>query len=157
MENKIKSLAFHILVPIMLSFIIWMLIPDYTVFYNGLAKPAPQLPEEAFVIAWCAIYFLMGIAATVAEFSEVDQVYKQKAFNLYYLKLLVNLLWMPVMFGFRNLFVAAVWSVLLFVLTALVFWKFLKLNRKCGLLLLPYLLWTVFLIYYSVALWIMNK
>lgn len=157
MEKKIKSLAFHVLVPIMLSFIIWMLIPDYTVFYNALKKPAPQLPEETFIIAWCAIYFLMGIAATCAEFSEADQVCKQKVFNLYYLKLLVNLLWMPVLFGFRNLFFALLWTVLLLAMTAIVFWKFIKLNRKCGYLLLPYLLWTLFLTYYTAALFFMNK
>ncbi|HEY8396002.1 MAG TPA: TspO/MBR family protein [Bacilli bacterium] len=157
MEKKIKSLAFHILVPIMLSFIIWMLIPDYTVFYKSLNKPAPQLPQEAFVIAWCAIYFLMGIAATCVEFSEFDSVYKTKAFNLYYLQLLVNLLWMPVLFGFKNLFVAVVWTLLLLIMVALNFRKFLKINSKCGYLLIPYLLWVLFLTYYTTALYFLNK
>lgn len=157
MEKRIKSLAFHILVPIMLSFIIWMLIPDYTVFYAGLNKPAPQLPQETFVIVWCIIYFIMGIAATCAELADYDHAYKQKAFNLYYLHLLVNLLWMPIFFGFQNLFSALVWSVLLLVMVALTFRKFLKIKPKCGYLLLPYLLWALFLEYFTISVYILNK
>ena len=157
MEKKIKSLSFHILVPIMLSFIIWMLIPDYTVFYEGLKKPAPQLPQEAFVIGWCLIYFLMGIAATCVELADCNLEYKQKSFNLYYLQLLVNLLWMPMFFGFQNLFVAMLWTVLLLIMVALTFRKFLKVKPKCGYLLIVYLLWVLFLTYYMIAIYIMNK
>lgn len=134
-----------------------MLIPDYTVFYDGLVKPIPQLPQEAFVIGWSLIYFVMGLAATCVELADFDQNYKQKAFNLYYLQLLVNLLWMPMFFGFRNLFVAMTWTLLLLIMVCLTFRKFLKIKPKCGYMLIIYLLWGLFLSYYMIAIYFLNK
>jgi benzodiazapine receptor len=156
MEKKLKSLAFHILVPIMLSFIIWMLIPDYTAFYGGLKKPFPKLPQSAFVFIWCFIYLLMGIAAHFVEMAKVDDLQKQKAFNLYYLQLLVNLLWMPMFFGFKNLFVAVIWTVLLLVMVIMNLRKFMQIKRSAGYLFLIYLLWVLFLTYYLIAIEALN-
>ncbi|NLW45978.1 MAG: tryptophan-rich sensory protein [Firmicutes bacterium] len=156
MEKKLKSLAFHTLVPIMLSFIIWMLIPDYTAFYEGLRKPVLRLPQGAFVFIWCFIYLLMGIAAHLVEMTKTDDIEKQKAFSLYYLQLLVNLLWMPMFFGFKNLFVAALWTVLLLIMVILNLRKFTMIKRSAGYLFVVYLLWVLFLTYYVIAIDVMN-
>lgn len=157
MEKKIKSLAFHILIPIMLSFIIWMLIPDYTIFYEGLRKPVPHLPQGAFVIIWCFIYLLMGIAAYFVENAEGNNTYKEKAFSFYYLHLLVNLLWMPIFFGFQNLFVGMLWTLLLLLMVVLTMRKFIKIKPLSGYLFLFYLLWLIFLTYYLTGIYILNK
>ena len=70
--NKInyKSLAFHLLVPIMLLFIVMMLVTDFPAYYNSLEKLFPKLPSFVFFGIYGLVYFFFGLAAYFIEEAE---------------------------------------------------------------------------------------
>ena len=66
MKINIKSLLFHVLVPLMLSYTIIMLIPDYKDYLDSLKKPL-ELPSIVFQIVWPVLYVLIGISAYIVD------------------------------------------------------------------------------------------
>lgn len=160
---EFKSLAFHILVPIMLSFIVAMIVPDYEIYYNSLLKPIPHLPQIAFPMVWSLLFLLMGIAAYLVEQTPsveeriVTDEEKKVAFNYYFMQLLVNLLWTPIFFGLRWTFIGLLWTILLLILVFITYRKFVKINHISGYLFIPYLLWVIFATYYTFGIWLLNR
>lgn len=149
-----KTLAFHILVPIMLLFIILMLVPGYNDYFDSLEKPFPKVPGILFFGIYAFVYFVFGIAAYMVDMEEEANT---KIFNYYYISLLINLLYIPIMFGTNNLLVGLLWSVLLLVFVFFSFKSFRKINKTSGILFLIYLVFTIFLVYYSLMIYIINK
>lgn len=152
-----KSMAFHILVPIMLLFIVMMLIPDYTVYYDSLRKYFPHLSQMVFIIIYGLMYLMMGIAGYLVEEADGKKEEKQSAFNSYYLQLLINLLWLPILFGFRHLLFGFIWILFLLVMVFVTYRKFMKISIRAGYLLLVYLLITLFFTYYTLGLYLLNR
>lgn len=156
MNTKInfKALAFHLLVPIMLLFIILMLVPEYSDNFGSLGKPFPNIPVIVFFGIYVLMYLVFGVSAYLVD---VEEGVKQKAFNYYYISLLINLLYIPIMFGTRNLLVGFLWTVLLLVFVFLTYKEFKKVNKTSGILFLIYFVFSVFLTYYSFMLYLLNK
>lgn len=148
-----KSLAFHLLVPIMLLFIILMLVPGYGNYYNMLVKPFPALPSFVFFGIYILMYFLIGISAFLVD---IRENVKERAFNYYYISLLINLFYIPIMFGTKSLLVGFLWSVLLLIFVFLTFKEFRKVNRTSGMLFIIYFVFTILLTYYSLMLYFLN-
>src|SRR5690554_6613065 len=143
-----KSLAFHLLVPLMLFFIITMLMPDYRDYYQGLVKPAPALPKVALIAIWSLMYLLMDLSAYYAEQSIAgSEAVKSNVFKYYFWQLLVNLFWFPVVFGLRWLLIGFLWTLVLLILSYSTYRRMAKINRISGYLFVPYLIWILFLAY----------
>ena len=154
MKINYKGLAFHLLVPIMLLFIILMLIPDYSINYTVLKKPFPNMPSYIFFGLYILMYFIFGVAAYLGE---EDLSRTNKAMSYYYISLFVNLLYIPIIFGTKNLFVGFLWSVHLLVIIYFTFSRFRKINKHCARLFLIYFIYSLFLVYYSFFIYIFNK
>ena len=156
MNTKInfKDLAFHMLVPIMLLFIILIIVPGYADNYRFLSKPFPNIPEVIFFGLYALMYFLFGTGAYLVD---VEEEVEQKAFNYYYISLFANLLYIPIMFGTNSLLVGFLWVVFLLVFVFLSFKEFRKVNKTSGVLFLIYFVYIVFLTYYSLMLYLYNK
>jgi len=154
--NKInyKSLAFHLLVPIMLLFIVMMLVTDFPAYYNSLEKLFPKLPSFVFFGIYGLVYFFFGLAAYFIEEAEGNN---KKAFNYYYIALLINLLYIPITFGTRSLLVGFLWCVLLVIFVYLTFKEFKKVNKTSGKLMIVYLVISIFLTYYTFMIYLLNK
>lgn len=152
-----KSMAFHILVPIMLLFIVMMLIPDYTVYYDSLKKFVPHLSQMVFIIIYGLMYLMMGIAGYLLEEADGKKEEKHSAFNSYYLQLLINLLWLPLLFGFRHLLFGFIWILFLLVMVFVTYRKFMKTSAKAGYLFLVYFVITLFFTYYTLGLYLLNR
>ncbi len=63
---NLRSLLFHVLIPIMFAFIISMLVGDYSDYYNSINKPL-NVKEIVFPIVWSILYLLMGISAYLVD------------------------------------------------------------------------------------------
>ncbi|MGB4015340.1 MAG: TspO/MBR family protein [Bacilli bacterium] len=153
-----KSLAFHLLVPLMLFFIIMMLMPDFRDYYDGLSKPAPPLPRIVLIAIWSFMYLLTGLAAYFAEQSVTgSEPAKSGVFKYYFWQLLLNLFWFPVTFGLRWLLAGLLWTLALLVLAYATYRRLSGVNKTSGYLFIPYLLWLLFLAYYTFGLWAINS
>ena len=114
---NLKSLLFNTLVPLMISFIIAMLIPSYSEYYESLNVPL-RLPPIAFIVAWTIIYILSGLGAYFVENNKTsDEKEVNKALRLYYIQLLVNYSYMIVAFWIRSIPLSAIITIVLFLIT----------------------------------------
>ena len=86
---NLKSLLFHVLVPMMLVFTIMMLIPDYRPFLDSINKPL-NIPNIVFVIVWPILYVLMGISAYIIDQKEGNDI--NIAMKMYYIQLILNII-----------------------------------------------------------------
>lgn len=153
-KTDLKSLAFHLLVPIMLLFIVMMLVSDYIDYYSNLAKPFPKIPSYIFFGIYALVYFVFGLAA---YFVEVEEGNKKRAFNYYYISLLINLLYVPITFGTRSLLVGFLWSLMLVVFIFLAYKEFRKIHKLSGKLMIVYFVVSLFITYYTFFIYFLNR
>jgi len=69
---------------------------------------------------------------------------------------LLNALWPIIFFGFKNPGLAFIEIIILsifIIITTVLFWK---INTHAGILLLPYILWTLFATFLNYAIWRLN-
>lgn len=145
------SLLYFILLPIVISFLIQMMIPDVKGFYNDLEKPF-RLPTIVFPIVWNTIFVLIGIAAYL--------IYKEKGYGkeirIFYIQLFFNFTWTILFFGFHLLGISVIWIIMLFILVIINAICFYKVNKISGLLFIPYILWLIIASYLNIAIYFLN-
>lgn len=111
-------------------------------FYSALRQPPLAPPGWVFPVAWALLYAMMG-AASYGIWSSAGEG-RRCALLLYAVQLAVNFSWTIVFFRFQLVGPAAAVLALLCVLVALTMLCFWRLRRSAGLLMLPYLLWSLF-------------
>lgn len=143
-----KSLIKNLLIPIGSGAIIGFLArKDFN--YIDTLNRSIDIPVIVFPIVWALLYILMGIWAYFDE-----KEYDGTSNTLYYLSLILNLLFVPLLFTFHKiLFSLILVSVLLLIIIVL----FIKtVRKKYGYLLLPYIIWLVFALVLMIDLFIKN-
>lgn len=128
-------------------------IPDW---YSTLNKPVFSPPNWLFGPVWTALYFLMGISFFLV-ISKKDEVKSRKAILLFVVQLFFNAIWSVAFFGLRSPLLGFINIVILWVLIVIVIYKFWKINKWAGILLLPYLTWVSFASFLNYNIWILNK
>mgnify|MGYP003288571794 CR=1 FL=1 len=156
MKINLKSLLFNTLVPLMISFIIAMIIPNYQDYYESLNVPL-RLPPIAFIIAWSIIYILIGISAYLIENNKnTNEQEINKVLRLYYIHLLINFSYTIVAFWVKNITIASVITILLLVTAIYLAIKFYKINKISGLLFIPYIIWLILANYIQIGIYYLN-
>ncbi len=123
--------------------------------YKFYEKPPLAPPGILFPIVWTLLYIIMGLAAgVIAESYDLD---KGKALKLYIFQLVINILWPLIFFRFNAPKLALFWLVLLIVAVVLTIRSFYPINRRAGLILLPYLAWCLFAAYLNFGIVVLNS
>jgi translocator protein len=122
-------------------------------WYATLAKPAFTPPDWVFAPVWTALYAIMALAAWLV-WRRVG--WQGGAMYLFFAQLALNLLWSILFFGLQLVGLALVDIVVLVVLIALTAVAFWRVDRRAGLLLVPYLLWVLYATALNGAIWRMN-
>lgn len=113
------------------------------VWYESLIKPKFQPPAWVFGPVWTVLYVLMFVSLAFiikAKFNWQSII----AYLLFILQLVVNLSWTPVFFKEHNLRKAFLLCALLTLLVFLTVLIFFHISKIAGLLMVPYLLWSLF-------------
>jgi len=124
-------------------------------WYVNLIRPGWNPPSWLFGPVWIILYILMGIAAYFV-WQNKDIPLAKLALLFYGLQLLLNALWPIIFFGFKNPGLAFIEIIILsifIIITTVLFWK---INTHAGILLLPYILWTLFATFLNYAIWRLN-
>lgn len=124
------------------------------VWYQSLNKPAFSPPNFIFGPVWTILYFLMGISLYLIWSSQKKT---RKVMLLFWVHLFFNATWSGAFFGLRNPLLGFINILVLWVLVVLVIYKFRKINRLAGLLLLPYLAWISFAAFLNYNIWLLNR
>lgn len=126
-------------------------------WYNSLAKPTFNPPDEVFAPVWITLYFLMGISLFLVWREGLKNKEVKAAFNIFMVQLVLNAFWSHIFFGAQSTLGAFILICVLIVLIVLTIMKFFKISRLAGMLLIPYLLWVLFAASLNFVFWQLNK
>ncbi|MBQ2661275.1 MAG: tryptophan-rich sensory protein [Clostridia bacterium] len=154
-EINWKALIISLLISLGVGTLSAILNKDAFMAYTEFEKPFLSPPSIVFPIVWTILYFLMAISAYMIY--ESDHADKKIALAIYGIQLLVNFVWPFIFFGGQYFLFAFIWLLLLIVATASMIFVFYRINKKAGLLQLPYLLWLLFAAYLNFGVYLLNQ
>ncbi len=122
--------------------------------FSHLRQPPLSPPEWLFPIVWTILYIMMGVAA--ARVYRSAQPGSDRALALYCIQLFLAFLWPIIFFKFEARLVALIELGVLIILIIRTMMKFLRIDKSAGLMLLPYMLWSLFAFYLNAATLYLN-
>lgn len=122
-------------------------LPAIDSWYSGLEKPVLSPPNYIFGPVWSLLYFLMGVSLYLVW---------EKYLKLFVFHLVLNVLWSISFFGLKNIPLALIVIVALWVVIVYMIVKFYKVNKFAGYLLVPYILWVTFAAYLNLSILVLN-
>ncbi len=145
-----------ILLPLLVGLLAGLIIRNDTDIYSVLIRPPFALPGAYFPIVWTVLYLLMGVSLYLFKRSAKTEKERNDGTLLFYTQLFLNFLWPIVFFKFRLPLISFILLVVLFIFIVLTTASFYKTNKISGILLLPYLLYTLYAGYLNFAVWLLN-
>ncbi len=149
-----KKLIFYIIITIVIGVLPSVFVFSNMNIYNQLNKPPLSPPSIVFPIAWTILYILMAIS--MYRVSMTDNINKDDARLIYFIQLVVNALWTPIFFGFREYFLAFLWLIMLIVFVITMIVLFFRIDKISAYLQIPYLLWILFASYLNFGIFVLN-
>jgi benzodiazapine receptor len=141
-------------------------------WYVTLTKPSFNPPGWIFGPVWLLLYTLIGISLYLVLLQNKKPTglfswfkYKlqrkkreriQSAIVFFLIHLVVNALWSLVFFGMRDVGSALIVIILLWIMILTLIIEFFKIDKKAGLLLIPYLVWVSFATVLNYSILILN-
>ncbi len=129
--------------------------PHIPIWYSSLNKPSFSPPNWIFGPVWTILYFLMASSLYIIV-TEKSKKPKRTAIQLYMVQLFLNTLWSVLFFSFKNIDLAFMEILLLWVAIVITIIFFEKINKKAAYLLLPYLLWVGFASFLNLNVLLLN-
>lgn len=125
--------------------------------YSNIKLPSFAPPGYLFPIIWSILYILMGFASyRIYMYRDTGSDIGSSLF-IYIVQLLFNYLWSFIFFSFRLYGVAFIELVIIFILVAITFIKFIKIDKLAGTLLIPYLIWLIYAGVLNFSVWMYNE
>lgn len=112
-------------------------------WFQALEKPALFPPPATFGIVWSALYFMMGLALALVCAARGSRV-RMWAIVAFIVQFAINLSWSPVFFAQHQIALALYVIIALNAALIVTIALFFKVRKWGGILLLPYLAWTLF-------------
>ena len=113
-------------------------------WFQALEKPAIYPPGWVFGVVWTTLFTLLGIALALVWLAGTDRRPVRIALALFAVQMVFNVAWTPAFFALEDLLLGLVVIVSLWPLVVATAVAFARVDRRAGLLLVPYLLWVTF-------------
>lgn len=107
-------------------------------------KPSITPPNYIFPIVWTILFILIAISLYFALTSGQGKKEKGRVLVLFSINLILNVLWSFLFFYMRNVKIAFIDLILLWLSILYLIIFLWKIEKKASLLLLPYLIWVGF-------------
>lgn len=127
---------------------------DYN-WYNELTKPYFSPPSWVYTPIWVLLY-IMVFASIIVYISTPTIFSKTKGYIFFTLQLILNLLWSPVFFVFKNIGFALAIIILMDITVLLTVIHFNRVSKFAAYLLIPYLIWIIFATYLNLGFLLLN-
>ena len=124
-------------------------------FYAQLNRPEWSPPSWLFGPVWTVLYVLMGIAAWLV-WRERGWAGARGALTLFLVQLAANALWTWLFFAWREGGLALAEIILLAVLIVATMIAFARVRTVAAILLAPYLIWVLYAMALTFAIWRAN-
>lgn len=126
-------------------------------WYATLVKPALNPPNALFGPVWSVLYALMAVAAWRVYEKREGGATVHPILIVYAVHLGINALWSIVFFGIHAPSAALGMILLLDIVVAYLTFRFYRIDRPAGLLLIPYLAWILFATYLNTMIALVNE
>ena len=153
-ETKKKIIA--IIIPLGIGLLSYLLTKNgISNYVNTLHKPGFAPPGFLFGIVWTILYILMGLSSYYIY--ESMDCHKSNCLLLYILNLFLNFSWTIIFFNLEARLFAFLFIILLDVVVVLMSMCFYGINRKAGLLNIPYIIWLLFATVLNFSVYLLNR
>jgi tryptophan-rich sensory protein len=125
-------------------------------WYKNLTKASWTPPAWIFGPAWTLLYILMTISVWIIYCTKSTKNQYRIAYSLFFSQLLANALWSFLFFKLHMPGWALIDLGILILLIILTSICFFRIHRIAALLLLPYLMWTIYAFSLNAAIWWLN-
>lgn len=130
--------------------------PSISGWYATLQKPFFTPPSWVFGPAWTTLYILMGIALFLVWNKGIHHRGVKLAMSIFGVQLVLNALWSIIFFGMQNPFYALIEVIILWFAILVTIVIFYRIDKRAGLLLIPYILWVSFASVLNYYVWLLN-
>lgn len=124
-------------------------------WYASLNQPSFNPPSSVFGPVWTVLYVLMGISLYMV-WKEVPGKRRENALGVFALQLLLNFLWSLFFFYFKDIEIALLDILALWISIVIMIWMFYRVKPLAGWLNIPYLLWVSFATALNIAYYVLN-
>ncbi len=125
-------------------------------WYATITKPDLTPAPWVFPIVWNFLFFLMGIAAWVVWRAAGSLDRAGAAMSLFAAQLMLNFAWSVIFFGLHKPGLAIFENLALDGVLVATIWAFWRHSPLGAILLVPYLLWSLFATWLTTAIWWLN-
>lgn len=153
--SRYKPLIYSLFISLGAGGLSALLTRDAMEQYKNLRQPMLSPPGWVFSVVWTILFIMMGIAAWLIYKSHNPM--RRQALFFYGLQLVFNVGWTLIFFGGQKFLLAFFWLILLELLIGITAVMFSKIDRRAGLLMLPYFLWVLFAGYLNFNVWLLNQ
>lgn len=130
--------------------------PAIPVWYANLHKPVFKPPNWIFAPVWTLLFLLMGISVYLI-WNKLGEDRKVKpALSVFAVQLVLNFIWSVLFFGLRSPLYASIEIIVLWLAILVTIFKFYRISRVTGIMLLPYIFWVSFAAILNFAIVIIN-
>ncbi len=126
-------------------------------WYNTLNKPFFNPPSWIFAPVWTILYLLMAVSFYLVWRKGLKVKKIREAISVFFVQLALNLVWSPVFFGYKNIFLALIIIIFMFFYIVKTILQFSKIDKTAAYLLYPYLIWVSFASILNFSVWFLNK
>ena len=155
--SKLPKLLLTILICLSIGFLGSLFTtPAIPTWYAGLIKPSFSPPNYLFGPVWTLLYILMAVSFYLIWSKKKDKKIKS-ALKLFGIQLFLNAIWSPVFFGAKNLFLALIIIIFMWIFILKTILAYAKIDKKASYLLYPYLAWVSFATVLNFSVWFLNK
>lgn len=130
--------------------------PSIEGWYAKLQKPSFNPPNWVFAPVWITLYLLMGISAYLVWEKNRESKEAKNSLSIFGMQLVLNMLWSIVFFGLQSPLFGLIDIILLWIAIVVTVFKFFRISRTAGLLLMPYVLWVTFATILNFYIWRLN-
>jgi tryptophan-rich sensory protein len=130
--------------------------PNIATWYASLAKPAVVPPNWLFGPVWLTLYTLMGIALWLVWDGGIMKKKNSPALAFFTVQLMLNGLWSFLFFGWHMLLASLAEIIVMWVFILLSIITFYKIDKRAGLILVPYICWVTIAATLNYYLWVLN-
>jgi len=124
-------------------------------WFQQLQKPSFNPPDWIFAPVWTLLYLLMAIASWLV-WRTPETRSRRLALFVFGVQLLFNFAWSFLFFGQQRVDLALINIItllLLIITNGILFWH---IERRAGLLFIPYILWVAFASVLNASIWMLN-
>jgi tryptophan-rich sensory protein len=124
-------------------------------WYAALNQPSFNPPDGVFGPVWTVLYILMGISLYLV-WKELPGIKREMAIGAFALQLLLNFLWSLFFFYFKDIEIALLDIVGLWIAVVAMIGAFYRIKPLAAWLNIPYLVWVTFAMVLNIAYYTLN-